>query len=62
MLLEPGSLLVIRDEAYELYVHRIDHAEVPHLVRSALCALTMTLNPKVDVTRPRSLFGELKCS
>ncbi|CAJ1375366.1 unnamed protein product [Effrenium voratum] len=28
VLLEPGSLLVIRDEAYELYVHRIDHAEV----------------------------------
>ena len=27
VLLEPRSLLVISGEAYELYVHRIDHAK-----------------------------------
>ena len=27
MLLEPRSLLVMSGDAYELYVHRIDHAK-----------------------------------
>ena len=32
VLLEPRSLLVMKGEAYNLYVHRIDHAEAPRIL------------------------------